>query len=317
MDRVLVTGCSGFVGRVLTARLAERGFEVWGIDRAGEGGGVAGEHYMPLDLTDGNALGGFLERAKPRHIVHLAAQSSAGRSFDAPEETIRNNTLPVLHILEFLRTQKTGTRLLAVGSAEIYGPVTPDDLPLAETRATNPVSPYALSKLIQEQCCGLYHALYEADVVSTRSFNHTGAGQSDAFVLSSFARQVAEIRAGEREPVVEVGNVDVRRDFSDVRDVCEAYVALLDRGRGGAVYNVCSGASHSLRELLEKLASLAGVDIEIRVEPGRVRPVDIEELRGDHQKITADTGWRPRTPVENTLSSLLEYWSHTGGPAAQ
>ncbi|MEE9271493.1 MAG: GDP-mannose 4,6-dehydratase [Candidatus Krumholzibacteria bacterium] len=309
MDRVLVTGCGGFVGRVLSGVLAEAGFEVWGIDRAADGGGVAGEHFISLGLEDRRAVDGFLERARARYIVHLAAQSSAGRSFDEPQQTIENNVLPVLHILEYLRTSGTETRLLAVGSSEVYGAVTKKDLPLVESSPVSPVSPYALSKLIQEQCCRQYAGLYEVDVVVTRSFNHTGAGQRDAFVLSSFARQIVEIRSGVRKPVVEVGNADVRRDFLDVRDVCDAYVALLGKGQCGAVYNVCSGVSYSLRELLEKLAALCGVEIEVRVDPKRARPVDIEELRGDPAKITADTGWRPSTPIETTLQSLLDYWS--------
>ena len=309
MDRVLVSGCAGFVGRVLSTILAGKGFEVWGVDLADDTGDFAGQSYTAIDLTDEQTLTAFLHRAAPRYIVHLAAQSSAGRSFEEPGQTLGNNLLPVLYLLEFLRERDDNTRLLAVGSAEVYGPVTGDDLPVTESHAPNPLSPYALSKFMQEQVCRQYATLYDVDVVSTRSFNHTGAGQRDTFVLSSFARQVAEIKAGVREAVVEVGNVDVRRDFSDVREVCEAYLALLHKGKRGVVYNVCSGVSYSLRELLEKLAALAGVDIEIRVDPGRVRPVDIEELRGDHGLITTDTGWSPGTPIDETLKSLLDYWS--------
>jgi GDP-4-dehydro-6-deoxy-D-mannose reductase len=309
VDRVLVTGCGGFVGRVLSGVLAEAGFEVWGVDRTEDGGSVVGEHFISLDLEDRRAVDGFLGRVRARYIVHLAAQSSAGRSFDEPQQTIENNFLPVLHILECLRTSGTETRLLAVGSSDVYGRVAKKDLPLVESGPVNPVSPYALSKLMQEQCCRQYAGLYDVDVVSTRSFNHTGAGQRDAFVLSSFARQMVEIRNGVREPVVDVGNVDVRRDFLDVRDVCEAYIAILGKGRRGTVYNVCSGVSPTLRELLEKLAALCGVDIEVRADPKRARPVDIEELRGDPGKITTDTGWHPSIPIEKTLESLLDYWS--------
>jgi GDP-4-dehydro-6-deoxy-D-mannose reductase len=215
-------------------------------------------------------------------------------------------------MLEYLRTN-TGTpiRLLAVGSADVYGPVDDQSLPLVESRLPNPPSPYALSKLLQEQCCSQYALLYDVDVVMTRSFNHTGAGQTDTFVLSSFARQIAEIKAGTRDATVRVGNVDVRRDFTDVRDVCRAYTLLLEKGRRGRIYNVCSGVSHSLRELLEKLAEIAGIEIKIEVDKSCLRAVDIPELYGDNTRLATDTDWRPEIPIEDTLAALLHYWSQS------
>jgi GDP-4-dehydro-6-deoxy-D-mannose reductase len=145
-------------------------------------------------------------------------------------------------------------------------------------------------------------------VVATRSFNHTGAGQSDVFVLSSFARQIAEIKAGRREAVLRVGNLDVKRDFLDVRDVCAAYVALLEKGEAGETYNVCSGRSYRIRDLLDRLCSLSGVEVEVRVDPERLRPVDMPELLGDASKLEAATGWKPTVAIDDTLRSLLEYW---------
>jgi len=307
--KVLVTGSGGFVGRILIPQLADAGYDVWGVDR--EASDEA--RRIACDLCNRSAVNDLLERVQPRHIVHLAAQSSAGRSFDEPHETIQNNLLPVLHLLEYLREAGRGVRLLAVGSADAYGSVTADQLPLRETTAPNPGNPYALSKVMQEDCCRLYAALYGVDVVMTRSFNHTGAGQLDRFVLPSFARQIVEISRGLRGVTVQVGNIDVRRDFSDVRDVCGAYLALLEAGRAGEIYNVCSGRSFSLRELLEKLAALQGVTIEIEIDAARVRKVDMEELRGDNRKIEADTGWQPTTSIDETLRSLLEFWSSRVG----
>lgn len=307
MDRVLVTGCGGFVGRILCPMLRGEGCEVWGTDRT-DAGSFEGHEYRVTDLADRSRADALLDECRPRFLVHLAAQSSGGKSFDEPHMTIYNNALPVLHILEFLRSERVGTRLLAVGSADVYGVVDAGDLPLRETRAPRPNNPYALSKTIQEQCAQLYSSLYGLDVVMTRSFNHTGWGRPDRFVLSSFARQVVEISRGMRDPVVDVGNIDVRRDFSDVRDVCRAYAALLTKGRSGEIYNVCSGTSHSLRELLERLTKLAGVRVEVRVDRSRLRPSDMEELRGDNDKMMKDTGWSPAVPIDETLRWLLDFW---------
>jgi GDP-4-dehydro-6-deoxy-D-mannose reductase len=310
VKRVLVTGSGGFVGQILAEVLEGEGLDVWGVDRRDDLPRQKPRKTVVSDLSDGAAVDDLLDDVQPEYIVHLAAQSSAGRSFDNPHFTIRNNLLPALHILEYLRTnKKVRTRLLAIGSAEIYGPVAAEEQPLSETRAPNPVSPYALSKWIQEQCCSQYASLYDMDVVMTRSFNHTGAGQEDTFVLSSFAKQIVEIKAGAKTPDVYVGNIDVRRDFSDVNDVCKAYARLLEDGKRGVVYNVCSGVSHSLRELLERLATIAGVVLKIHVDKDRMRPVDIDELYGDNRRIAEDAGWTPTTPIEETLASLLDYWS--------
>lgn len=316
MARVLVTGCDGFVGRVLVERLASAGHEVWGADRvAGEAGeaGFAGHTRLVADLTDFDAVMRVLAESRPDRIVHLAAQASVRESFDEPIPTILNNTVPTLHILNWLRSTDRRVRLLAVGSAEEYGVVAPDKMPLTEETPVNPTSPYALAKSIQNQSCRAFAALYHVDAVITRSFNHTGAGQRDTFALPSFARQIAEIAAGTREPVLRVGNLDVRRDFLDVRDVCAAYSALLDRGESGETYNVCSGRSYGLRDLLESLCELAGVEPKIEVDPDRLRPVDMPELRGDAGKIEAATGWKASIPIDDTLRSLLDYWSKATG----
>ena len=307
-DRVLVTGSGGFVGGYITDLLERAGYETWGVDRAPGLPQYRGSKYIARDLQEKSSVDDVLRQARPRYIVHLAAQSSAGMSFSKPHETIANNIMSALHILEFLRTSELEARLLVAGSADVYGPVAREDLPLRETMPANPNNPYALSKTVQEQCCTLYAGVYGVDVVSTRSFNHTGAGRPDTFVLSSFAKQIIEIKKGSREPVVEVGDLEVRRDFSDVRDVVRAYLLLLEKGRAGEVYNVCSGSSRSLREVLEKLIELAGVHVEIRVADDRLRPADMEELRGDYSKLEADTGWRPEIPFEDTLVSLLDYW---------
>jgi GDP-4-dehydro-6-deoxy-D-mannose reductase len=290
-------------------RLVAAGHDVWGVDRAGAPSDLEAQRHITADLTHPDEVTSALERSRPQWIVHLAAQASVRTSFDEPIPTVLNNTLPTLHILDWLRRAGVGARLLAIGSAEEYGVVPPDALPLAEVTPANPSSPYALAKSLQNQACRAYASLYGVDVVCTRSFNHTGAGQRDAFVLPSFARQMCEMKAGLREAVLEVGNLDVRRDFLDVRDVCAAYEALLERGQRGETYNVCSGRSRRLHDLVERLSELAGVDVEIKVDPQRLRPVDMPELRGDGAKIEAATGWKPTIEMDDTLRSLLDYWS--------
>lgn len=309
MKRVLVTGCGGFVGPYVAEALVGAGYRVWGVDVADNVENPSLEEYASRDLSNRRAVETLIDHTSPDAIVHLAAQSSAGRSFSEPFETLTRNILPALNILDVVRKRGRKTRVLAVGSGEVYGPVAEADLPLAETRVPNPVNPYALSKAIQEQCGTQYASLYGTDIVATRSFNHTGAGQRETFVLPSFARQVSEIRLGVRDAVLDVGDLDLRRDFTDVRDMARAYVALLEKGKPGEVYNVCSGTSHSLRELLGLLCELAGIAPEIRVDSKRMRPTDIGELRGDPSKIARDTGWRPRIAVTDTLEWLLEFWS--------
>jgi GDP-4-dehydro-6-deoxy-D-mannose reductase len=309
MRRVLVTGCGGFVGPYVTEALVREGFRVWGVDEKREAADASLEGYVTLDLSDGNAVGALIDDVSPDAIVHLAAQSSAGKSYAEPFATLTRNIIPVLNVLESVRKCGQRTRVLAVGSGEVYGPVSEADLPLRESRGPNPVNPYALSKAIQEQCCAQYASLYGTDVVMTRSFNHTGAGQRDTFVLPSFARQVSEIRRGKREPTLDVGDLDLRRDFTDVRDVARAYVELVKAGGSGEVYNVCSGTSRSLRDLLGLLCRAAGVSPEIRVDPRRVRPNDIRDLRGDPSKIERETGWSSRIDIADTLEWLLGFWS--------
>jgi GDP-4-dehydro-6-deoxy-D-mannose reductase len=296
------------VGRPAVAGLQARGYEVWGTDIKGGLGDFPGKQYVPCDLLDERAVTLLLDEVKPDTILHLAAQSSARVSFDEPLWTIRNNLMPGLYILDFLRRKSLHSRLLVVGSAEEYGPQGEGRKLLVETMPAHPVNPYALSKTLQHQCARSYAELYGVEVVITRSFNHTGQGQSDTFVLGSFARQIAEIEAGLKPPYIEVGNLEVKRDFLDVRDVVEAYIALLEKGRPGEVYNVCSGRVYGLGDLLGRLIRMSGIDIEIRVAPERLRPVDTTELRGDPTRIKADTGWQPVVPIDQTLRSLLDSW---------
>jgi GDP-4-dehydro-6-deoxy-D-mannose reductase len=308
MQRALVTGCNGFVGRVMTARLRVGGYEVRGADRSERCDVLDTDAYLSGDLRDPGFVAEAIEVSGLDVIVHLAAQSSVRRSFDEPATTLADGTLPALNMLNHIREAGTKTRVLLVGSADEYGVVPASEMPIAEAHAVNPASPYALAKSIQNQFGAMFGSLYGVDTIMTRSFNHTGPGQREEFVLANFARQVAEIKRGVREPVIEVGNLEIRRDFLDVRDVCDAYVVLLKRGRSGETYNVCSGNSYRIRDLLDQICALAGVKVNVRVDPARMRPTDMPDLRGDASKIHQHTGWRAKLDINETLKAMLEDW---------
>jgi GDP-4-dehydro-6-deoxy-D-mannose reductase len=270
--------------------------------------------YAHADLTKLAELEPAIRAADPAAVVNLAGQASAARSFEDPGETFRVNTAGALTLLEAVRRAAPVARLLMIGSGESYGPQ-PEGTRVAETAPFRPVSPYALSKAAADagaSACADAHGL---DEVRTRSFAHTGPGQDARFVLPSFAQQIAAIERGSREPVLRVGNLEVTRDISDVRDVAEAYVALLERGVSGRAYNVCRGKGVRLADVALDLCSLARVKVAIEVDPARVRPVDVPWLVGDPGAIESDCGWRAEIPFETTLADTLEDWRGRSMPA--
>ena len=294
--RVYVTGAAGFVGRRLVAHLRDADFEV-----------VNGEEEV--DVTDPTLLEPDLIRARPEAIVHLAALSSVAASFHDPAAFFRVNFLGTRCLLDIVSRKLPEARVLLVGSADQYDSAGAGARPYAETAPMRPRSPYARSKAAAEQL-GTLAAERGLDVVRIRAFNHTGAGQSDTFVASSFARQVAEIAAGRREPVMRVGNLDSVRDFLDVADVVEAYRMLLDRSVPCDVYNVASERGVELRVLLDELLELAGVSPKIETDPERMRPTD--QLVGDATRLREATGWKPRIALRDTLAALLASWREVG-----
>jgi GDP-4-dehydro-6-deoxy-D-mannose reductase len=291
--KALITGAGGFVGPYLTAHLASCGDEVIGVD-------------LDVDITDAESLRAAFLRVRPEVVYHLAAASHVGTSWSAPVDVLRINAEGSLNV--FLAALEAGVqRVLLIGSAEQYGRLTPDVIPVSETTPLRPVSPYGASKAAAEMLAS--HAFHGRGlpVVSVRAFNHIGPGQPDNLVASSIARQaVAAERAG--GGVVRTGDLSPRRDFTDVRDVVRAYRLLVERGTPGEAYNVCSGRDVAIQEIADRYAALATVDIAFELDPERVRPVDVPVVRGDNTKLRAATGWSQEIPFEQTLADVLEWW---------
>ena len=309
--RTLVTGIAGFVGRHLARSFAARpGEELFGADhlppeavRGDEGLAPYLGDYRVLDVTDAAQVLAWVRGLRPDRLVHLAAQASGADSLIEPAMTYRVNAVGALNVLEAVRTEAPETVVLLIGSADIYGSGAPGQK-LAEDAPISPTNPYALSKAAQDALGDLYARTYGLNVVRTRTFSHTGPGQRPRFALAGFADQLARIDAGEIPPEIRVGNLDGVRDYGDVRDVVNAYALLLEQGAAGEAYNVCSGAGCRLRDLLDKLCAIAGVQPRVVQDPLRVRARDADCLVGDPAKLRARTGWAPEIPIERTLEDL-------------
>src|SRR5262252_800301 len=312
--RILITGITGFVGSHLAEYAIERGAEVFGAIRWRS----RMEHIEPLrdrmiliesDLRDMLSVRMVLERARPDYIIHLAAQSFVHASWQTPTETLNTNVLSQMNLFEGMRQLDWSARFLVIGSSEEYGLVEPHELPVRETNPLRPLSPYAVSKVAQDLMGWQYFRSYGMLVVRARAFNHTGPRRGETFATSNFAKQIAEMEAGRREPIVSVGDLKPTRDFSDVRDVVRGYWLLLERGTAGEVYNLCSGLEWSIERILNFLIERSTVPhIEIRQDATRLRPSDVPVLRGSRQKVESALGWRTTIPFEQTLTDLLEYW---------
>lgn len=296
MKKLYITGASGFVGHHLTRAVEDGGF------------GDCELHTAPggLDIRDANALRASLDSVRPDWIIHLAARSFVPDSFANPQETLDVNLFGTLNLLCALREMKFQGRLLYVSSGDVYGAVPEAILPVTESQWPEPRSPYAVSKISAEALCLQWHRSEQLDVIVARPFNHIGPGQSERFVVPSLARQVSLIAAGLQEPTLTVGDIDVSRDFSDVRDVVRAYAALLCRGHGGQTYNVSSGREVTIRSILRTLCTLAQVSPAVVLDSARLRPSEQRRMVADCQRLRRDTGWEPVIPLETSLQQILD-----------
>lgn len=301
--RALITGGAGFVGRWLAVHLREQGDEVVAIDQE-------------TDVADQAALEPVMVRADPEVVYHLAALTHVGQSWEEPARVLSVNVLGTAGVLAVARRMAVPPTVLVVSSAEVYGIVTPDRLPLSEDSVVAPVTPYAASKAAAEQVALQTWRGFGQPVIVVRPFNHVGPGQAPTFAVSALARRIVEARRSGSGRLA-VGTLSTRRDFTDVRDVVKAYRLLVTRGAPGVVYNVCSGVDVEMAEIAERLRALGapgGDPLELVTDPALVRPVDVPVLRGDPARIEAATGWKPEICLEDTLRDILAYWeAETGG----
>jgi GDP-4-dehydro-6-deoxy-D-mannose reductase len=306
--KVLVTGAGGFVGGPLCRLAIDQ--PGWTVHAAGRRPAdlPAGVAQHCLDLLDPAATARLLATLRPAAIVHLAGQSSVGRSLAEPAATLTTNILPLLHVLDGCRAAGLDPQLVVAGSAEEYGDTARLRAPLAEDAPLRPVNPYAVSKSAQDLLGLSYYLAHGMRVVRLRLFNHIGPGQRPGFVLTDFARQIARIEAGIQPPRMLVGNLAARRDFLDVRDVARAYLLAIERGRPGAAYNVGSGQARSIKEVLDALLAHSNARIEVEHDPARARPADIPLLLADAGAFRAATGWRPAIPFERSVVDILDDW---------
>lgn len=305
-ETALITGVSGFAGRHLASELIDSGAEVFGAGRRAAETPPAVRHRV-VDLLDADALDRLLLDTQPELVFHLAAEASVARSWRDPAGVIRANVSTTLNLLESVRRHAPEARLLLACSGEEYG--VPERLPVDEEHPLRPRNPYAVSKASVDTAAGFYADAYGLRVVRTRAFNHAGPGQTDTYVISALARQVAEAEARSHDERVEIsmGNPHVSRDFTDVRDVVRAYRLALERCDPGA-YNVCSGEATLISDILDALAAQSVLSVERRTDPALVREDEVSEIRGSHEKLTRATGWRPQIPLEQTLADTLDWW---------
>jgi GDP-4-dehydro-6-deoxy-D-mannose reductase len=260
------------------------------------------------DIRDATAMYELVRDLRPDRVYHLAAQSYVPMSWIAPAETITTNVLGQTNLFEAVRAVGCPTRIQLACSSEEYGMVLPEEAPIKETNPLRPLSPYGVSKVAQDLMGYQYHQSYGMHIIRTRGFNHTGPRRGEVFVTSNFAKQIAEIEKGRNAPVIHVGNLDAVRDFTDARDTVVGYYLALEKGRPGDVYNVATGKGYRIREMLDTLLSFSKVKIEVKPDPKRMRPSDVELLVGDATKLKAETGWEPKYGFEQTMKDLLDYW---------
>jgi GDP-4-dehydro-6-deoxy-D-mannose reductase len=310
---MLITGITGFVGSHFADFALARGAQIIGAFRwRSKTENI--EHIrdrielIDCDLRDLSSAQYLVEAARPDWVIHLAAQSFVGTSWQAPAETFTTNTVSQVNLLEAVHARCPKARFLVVGSSEEYGFVQDDELPITEENPLRPLSPYAVSKVAQDLLGYQYWMSWKLDCVRTRGFNHEGPRRGPVFVASDFAKQIADIEKGRRPAILNVGNLEAKRDFTDVRDIVKGYWLALEKGEPGEVYNLCRGRAWSIREVLDLLLGMTKVKVEVRQDPARLRPSDVPILLGDNAKFTKLTGWTPTIPFEQTLRDMLEYW---------
>jgi len=309
----LITGVTGFAGSHLCELLFKENVEVHGIQRwRSKSENI--EHIKDkinlheADLLDAHSLYKVIDEVRPNYIFHLAAQSYVQSSWASPANTLEVNIIGSVHLFEAVIKSGLDITIQIACSSEEYGKVLPNELPIKETNPLRPLSPYAVSKLAMDYLGYQYYESYGLKIIRTRGFNHTGPRRGDVFAESTFAKQIAEIEQGKKDPVVLVGNLEAVRDYTDVRDMVRAYYLAVQKCQPGEVYNIASGRGWKISEVLNLLLSMSKVKIKIVRDEERMRPSDVEVLIGDASKFYKQTGWRPQIPFTKTMEDLLNYW---------
>jgi len=311
--KALITGISGFAGSHLTELLIEKGYEVFGtfFDKStfsNLSGFMNKVKVYRCDIRNCDALKNVIEDVKPDEIYHLAAISFVPTSLKEPKLTFDTNLYGTLNLYQAVIDSKMNPKILFVGSADEYGLVKEKDIPIGESYPLLPVNPYSISKASADFLSFFYFKNYGLNIIRVRPFNHIGPRQSPEFVCSGFTKQIAEIEKGLREPIIKVGNLEAKKDFTDVRDMVRGYWLALDKGEPGKVYIICSERAIQIKGLLNHLLELSSRKVEIMKDPKRMRPYDNPILQGDSSKFRRRSGWKPEIPLDKTLKDILEYW---------
>lgn len=312
--KILVTGATGFVGQYMLEKLREEKADYFGTSFSGLSEDFknlfpeAGKRIFKCDLKDKMKVKDLIKEIKPTAIIHLAALATPTDSWSILEEMLTNNMLGQLNILEAVRTIDPKIKVITISSGQVYGAVRPEEIPLTENSLVRPNNPYASSKAFQEILSTQYFCNYDIPTVIMRPLNHIGPRQEGNFAIPSFVKQIVEIEKGLKEPIMKVGNLEAKRDFLDVRDVCEAYYLAILKGVPGEAYNLGSGVAHRMSDILDFLIKKSQVKIKIERDKNLMRPSDMPILCADYSKFNKATGWKPKYKIEDTLKDILEYW---------
>lgn len=308
MSKGLVIGAAGFVGSYLIEEMYSCGMEAYATKLPHERLEHAHALVYNLDILDKEAIVALLLEIRPDYIFHLAAQSSVGLSWKNPGLTVDVNIKGSINVMDAVRELYYKPRVLLIGSGEEYGHIRPGETPIREDNLLRPGNIYAATKACQNMIGSIYAQAYDMQLMMVRSFNHIGPGQAPMFVVSDFCKQVAEIEKGLREPVMYVGNLAAKRDFTDVRDVVKAYVKLIMQGVPGETYNMGSGHAVEIRGILDRIISQSEKKIRVEIDPNKIRPVDVPIIEADITKLHELTGWKPQIELEQTIRDTLNYW---------
>ncbi len=311
--KALITGIAGFVGSHMAEFLLGQGVEVYGLCRPRSKtdhieGIINKLHLEDADLLDSHSLYSTISRIKPDMIFHLAAQSFVPTSWVSPSVTLEVNIVGSSNLFEAVRMAGIDPVIQIAGSSEEYGLVHPDEIPIKETNPLRPLSPYAVSKLAMDYLGYQYFQSYKIRIMRTRGFNHTGPRRGETFAESNFAKQVAMIEKDKQDPVIHVGNLEAKRDYTDVRDMVKAYMLAVEKCDPGESYNISTGKAIRIGDMLNLLLSFSKINVDIQQDPSRMRPSDVPVLLGDNRKFIEKTGWKPEISFEKTMEDLLNYW---------